>query len=82
MSDGQGHNDYSNTTSTTRSNRSYEDDEFLTAVEMYAPASTREVADEVGCTFRTARTRLERLEAAERIRRKDFDQLTVWLATE
>ena len=48
----------------------YSDDDFLEAVTEHEPASTREVAEAVGCSRRNADVRLRRLEEAEEVRSK------------
>jgi predicted ArsR family transcriptional regulator len=57
----------------------YPDQQFLHAVEDHEPASTSEVADEVGCTRRNALNRLKTLENADQIRSKDVGRSFVWL---
>jgi DNA-binding Lrp family transcriptional regulator len=56
----------------------YSDSDFLSAVEKHNPASTSEVADEVGCTRRNADMRLKRLADEEKVKRKKIAASQVW----
>lgn len=57
----------------------FSDEEFLKAVEKYEPASTKEVADEVGCTRRNADVRLKKLEDREEISSKIAGNSLIWV---
>lgn len=66
-----------------RRHREYTDDEFCTAVatatEHQQPATTREIAEMVGCSASTARNRLTQLSDEERIERTtDGRNITLW----
>ena len=56
----------------------YSNDDFLRAVEERAPASTSEVAEEVGCTRRNADVRLKRLAEEGKVKRKKIAATQVW----
>jgi DNA-binding Lrp family transcriptional regulator len=58
--------------------KQYTDEDFLDAVEEYAPASTREVADAVGCSRRNADVRLRRLEEDGSVESKMAGNSLVW----
>lgn len=58
--------------------RQYSDEDFLRAVENHEPASTSEVADEVGCTRRNADVRLKRLAEEGKVKRKKIAASQVW----
>jgi len=58
--------------------RQYSDSDFLDAVEEHAPASTSEVADEVGCTRRNADMRLKKLADDRKVKRKKIAASQVW----
>ena len=60
----------------------YSDDDFIVAVEDHEPASTREVANEVGCSRRNADVRLRKLEDASEIRKKKVGNSLTWFSTE
>ena len=62
--------------------RQYSDSDFLDAVEKNAPASTSEVADEVGCTRRNADMRLKRLADDGKVKRKKIAASQVWTLVE
>jgi len=60
----------------------YTDGDFLEAVEKHNPASTSEVAEEVGCTRRNADMRLKKLADAGRVQRKKIAATQVWTLAE
>jgi len=60
----------------------YTDEDFLQAVEQHAPASTSEVAEEVGCTRRNAGVRLKKLAEAGMVNRKKIAATQVWTLAE
>jgi DNA-binding Lrp family transcriptional regulator len=62
--------------------RQFADADFLDAVEKYNPASTSEVADEVGCTRRNAGMRLKRLADEGKVKRKKIAASQVWTLVE
>jgi|APHM01.1.fsa_nt_gi hypothetical protein len=51
---------------------------LIDAAEEHTPASTSEVADEVGCTRRNADMRLKKLADDERVERKKIAASQVW----
>jgi predicted transcriptional regulator len=57
----------------------YTDGDFLDAVEEHEPASTSEVADDVGCSRRNADVRLRKLEEAGKVESKMAGNSLVWL---
>jgi len=60
--------------------KSYPDTEFLDAVqELDGMAGTSEIAEEVGCTRRTAYTRLKLLENEGEITSRKVGNSLVWL---
>jgi len=62
--------------------RQYLDEDFLEAVRKHNPASTSEVADEVGCTRRNADFRLKKLADEGRVIRKKIAASQVWILSE
>lgn len=62
--------------------RQFSDADFLRAVEKHSPASTSEVADEVGCTRRNADMRLKRLAEEGKVKRKKIAATQVWSLAE
>ena len=56
--------------------------EFLTAVREHAPASTKEVADAVGCTRQNADYRLRQLREDGEVRSKKVGASLVWMFNE
>ena len=56
----------------------YSDEQFIQAVKKLTPASTSEVAKDVGCTRRNADIRLKELADQGRIRRKKIAATQVW----
>lgn len=64
---------------TGRITRRYCDEAFLKAVRKHEPASTKEVADQVGCTRRNADIRLRALEDKEKIRHKMAGKSLIWM---
>lgn len=61
---------------------SFSDEEFLEAVETVDPATTSAVADAVGCEYRTAYERLNRLEDDGRVSSQEVGNSFVWSTTE
>lgn len=59
--------------------RQFADADFLDAVEKHNPASTSEVADEVGCTRRNADMRLKKLADKGKVKRKKIAASQVWM---
>jgi predicted transcriptional regulator len=59
----------------------YTDDDFLNAVEEHEPASTSEVANEVGCSRRNADVRLRRLEQEGLVESKMAGNSLIWFFT-
>lgn len=58
----------------------YPGEEFLAAVREHAPASTKEVADTVGCTRQNADYRLRQLREDGEVRSKKVGVSLVWMA--
>jgi predicted transcriptional regulator len=58
----------------------YPDEDFLEAVTGLEPASTSEVADEVGCSRRNADVRLRRLEEDGLVESKMAGNSLIWLS--
>lgn len=56
----------------------YSSNEFIKAVAKHEPASTREVAESVGCSRRNADIRLRKLEEAEKVRKKKVGNSLTW----
>jgi hypothetical protein len=56
--------------------------EFLAAVRDHAPASTKEVADAVGCTRQNADYRLRQLRGDGEVRSKKVGASLVWMLAE
>lgn len=62
---------------------SYTDSEFLDAIRtLDGMAGTSEIAEKVGCTRRTAYTRLQALEAEYRVRSRQVGNSLVWVIAE
>ncbi len=62
---------------------SYPDTDFLDAIgELGGMASTSEVAEMVGCTHRTAYTRLQTIENEGQIESRKFGNSLVWTISE
>ena len=58
---------------------SYPDSDFLNAIQQLdGMAGTSEVAEEVGCTRRTAYTRLKSLEQDDRVASRKIGNSIVW----
>ena len=57
----------------------YTDEDFLEAVKKCQPASTKEVADVVGCSRRNADVRLRRLEENNSVESKMVGNSLVWV---
>ena len=64
---------------TGRIARRYSDKAFIEAVKEHEPASTREVAEDVGCTRRNADLRLRALESEELVRHKMAGKSLIWM---
>lgn len=64
------------------SRRQFKDSDFLDAVEKHTPASTSEVANEVGCTRRNADMRLKKLADKGKLKRKKIAASQVWTLVE
>jgi hypothetical protein len=63
--------------------RQFDDDDFLDAVEEAETPTTSNVAEIVGCQYRTAFDRLEKLEDAGRVEREKVnDRLVFWRLTD
>jgi hypothetical protein len=63
--------------------RQFDDDDFLDAVEEAETPTTSNVAERVGCQYRTAFDRLEKLEGAWRVEREKVnDRLVFWRLTD
>jgi predicted transcriptional regulator len=60
----------------------YSDEDFLEAVAELEPASTREIAEAVGCSRRNADVRLRKLEEANKIRKKKVGNSLTWFSVE
>lgn len=60
----------------------YSDEDFLEAVAKLEPASTREIAEAVGCSRRNADVRLRKLEEAGEIRKKKVGNSLTWFSAE
>jgi predicted transcriptional regulator len=58
--------------------RKYEDSEFKQAVSEHQPASTKEVADTVGCLRRTADYRLKQLRDEGAVESKMAGNSLIW----
>ena len=62
---------------------SYSDDDFLEAIQQRGGmAGTSEIAEEVGCTHRTAYTRLNLLDEEGKINRRKVGNSLVWIPAE
>lgn len=62
---------------------SYTDSDFINAIEaLDGMAGTSEIADEVGCTRRTAYTRLKSLEEKGCVESRQVGNSLVWIAAE
>jgi len=62
---------------------SYPDDKFLNAIRrLEGMAATSEVAEEVGCTRRTAYTRLKSIEDKGDVRSRKVGNSLVWMIYE
>jgi predicted transcriptional regulator len=60
----------------------YSDEDFFEAVAELEPASTREIAEAVGCSRRNADVRLRKLEEANKIRKKKVGNSLTWFSVE
>lgn len=56
----------------------YTDQDFTDAVAAHSPASTSEIAEQVGCERQTADGRLKELAEEGEIQRKQIAKVTVW----
>lgn len=54
------------------------DEEYIGAVEKHSPASTRDVAEEVGVTRQGADYRLRKLESEEKVRSERIGNSLAW----
>jgi len=62
---------------------SYTDSDFLNAIGEYeGMAGTSQIAEEVGCTRRTAYTRLKSLEEESRVESRQVGNSLVWIVAE
>jgi predicted transcriptional regulator len=61
--------------------QTYSDDAFIEAVGEKQPASTKEVAELVGCTRRNADYRLRSLEDAGKVTSKEVGNSLIWSLT-
>jgi predicted transcriptional regulator len=61
---------------------SYPAEEFIAAVRDHTPASTKEVAETVGCTRQNADYRLRRLQDTGSVRSKKVGASLVWMLTD
>jgi len=79
---------YANMTNPERDSESgklteqYSDEDFLEAVAELEPASTREIAEAVGCSRRNADIRLRKLEEANEIQKKKVGNSLTWFSVE
>lgn len=64
---------------TGRIREQFSDEAFLNAVQEHEPASTQEVADEVGCSRRNADVRLKDLEEEGMVESKMAGNSLVWM---
>lgn len=62
--------------------KQYSDKDFLEAVDTHEPASTSEVAEEVGCSRRNADTRLRQLQEDGQVTSKMVGNSRIWLLAE
>lgn len=62
--------------------RRYDNEEFIDAVKMTEPASTREIAEVVDCPLRTAHYRLSKLRDEGAIKSKKIGPSVVWFVFE
>lgn len=62
--------------------KQYSDKDFLGAVDTHEPASTSEVAEEVGCSRRNADTRLRQLQEDGQVTSKMVGNSRIWLLAE
>jgi len=60
----------------------YTDEDFITAVTDHDLPSTSNVADTVGCKYRTAYERLTRLEDAGQLTSRTVGNSLVWMITD
>lgn len=59
-------------------NAHYTDQQFMEAVSKYETAGTTDIADEVGCTARTADYRLKELRDEGRVESKTIGGSLIW----
>ena len=62
--------------------RQYSDEQFIEVVKDSSPASTREVAEGVGCSSDNAYRRLKDLEEAGKVNSKMAGNSLIWLPVE
>lgn len=60
----------------------FDDDEFVSAVKEHQPASTKEVAETVGCERQTADYRLRQLADDDSITKKMVGNSLAWSVTQ
>jgi predicted transcriptional regulator len=60
----------------------YSDEDFLRAVAKHEPASTREIAEAVGCSRRNADVRLRKLEDGGKVGSKMAGNSLIWFTAE
>lgn len=60
----------------------FTDDQFIDAIESDEGATTSEVAEAVGCNYRTAYDRLNSLEESGRVSFRDVGNSRLWLSDE
>ena len=62
---------------------SYPDSQFIDAIQrLDGMAGTSEIAEEVGCTRRTAYTRLQSLKTEERVNSRKVGNSLIWTVSE
>lgn len=60
----------------------FSDEEFIDTVSERDLPTTREIADALGCNYRTAYDRLKKLEEQERVRSRSIGGSLAWFDTE
>ena len=61
----------------------YSSDEFLSALEsLDGAAGTQEVANEIGCAYRTAHAKLTKLEKEDKITSRKVGNAKLWMLPE
>lgn len=66
---------------TGRFRPTFSDEEFLEAVSERDLPTTREIAEALGCNYRTAYDRLKDLEGEERVRSRNIGGSLAWFGT-